>query len=266
MATSPQDINALPVSVAKGLIAGFVEVLGSSGTHALLNWMVRERYPAFTDALPEPHQLAQFNPLFPYYRDLFGAPLAVPYLYLALLRQGLDVFYPQNVPQLAHAIGIHWWMGEPPIQQNRSQKDTLNYLMTNTLLDQLYTARQDFISQIRPSLSGKLSVSPSPDERWLLTRATHAFAYTFQTTTGIAATVTNNSQTVDIRFSNCPFCNNRLPHCNVLPGVFQAFLLWLYRTPTQVTLASVIGGYQLKELIQHDNSHHISFRSTPIST
>lgn len=102
-------------------MAGIVNVLGASGgTPALLQWMIREMFLQYQETLPQRTELAGFNPLYPYYRELFGLPVPVPYRYLTHLRRGLDVFStPRTGEQMALRIGQHWWFALPPMLTDR---------------------------------------------------------------------------------------------------------------------------------------------------
>lgn len=255
---------SLPIPVAKGLIDGFVHVLGASAAQSLLQWSVLERFPEFAGNLPKQSDLASLNSLFPYYRDHYGTPIAVPYRDLILIRLGLDELYPAQASKLAFAIGFHWWIGEPPILQQRSQTDTLHYLLMSSLLEQLYIARRDSIARIHPLVPGELTTAPELAESSLLMQAISAFARTFQDASGITATVSvSSNQLIGIAFSRCPFCNNRLHSCNLLYGLFEAFLMWLYRVPSQEGIETAVEGYLLERTPKDGNSHSISLRLIP---
>ena len=165
--------KALPVPFTLGLIAGIVDTLGASGgTPSLLDWMIKEIFPRYHDHLPPIDERATYNPLYSYYRSHYGTLAPVDYAYLALLRRGLDVLHGiQAGSGIARRIGHHWWLGEPPIHQYRPLTDTLQYLLTPIILDNIHDARIAYISRIRPLEPGKPTIRlPSEEPLYLLNR------------------------------------------------------------------------------------------------
>jgi hypothetical protein len=253
------DPPALSLPFAKGLMAGIVDVLGASGgTPALLQWMIREMFPRYQEALPNRDDLASFNPLYPYYRHLFGPLVPVPYRYLTYLRQGLDVLNtPRASEGMALRIGQHWWQGEPPFQQHRSTKDTLQYLLTPSMLDVLHAARLEYVSKIRPITPDQPSTPLEPDEPLFLGIVCRAFAAALVQQGGIHCQVESTQQYTAVSFPYCPFCANQLPSCNLLRGVVEAMLLWAYRQPNLDSLATAFFDYRLEMTLWNADSHHI---------
>lgn len=257
--TPPPEYPALPIPFVKGLMAGVVTMLGASGgTPALLQWMIGETFPQHQETLPHPNQLATFNPLYPYYRQSFGQPVPVPYHYLTYLRQGLDVLYTPRVgATMALRVGQHWWQGEPPIQQHRSNKDTLQYLLTPSILDVLHDARLEYIDKIRPITPGQAHTPLEPDEPLFLGIACRAFAAALLQEGGIECEVESTQQGTTVSFTSCPFCANQLPSCSLLCGVVEAMLLWAYRQPHRDSLTTALSGYRLEMRFWNADSHHI---------
>jgi len=251
--------NILPVSCTLGLMAGIVDALGASGgTPALLDWMIRERFPRFRDQLPPINDRATYNPLYPYYRSHYGSLAPVDHLYLALLRQGLEAQYgARGGNGIALRIEHHWWRGEPPIQQFRPLKDTLQYLLTPSILDITHNARLTYISRIRPMEPGKPPPPLPPSEVFMLTAACHAFSDIFAQQSRIECQVETISEHICIYFPSCPFCNNQLPTCNILRGVVEEMILWLYRKDTVESLNSALRGYSVTITPKMNDSHQM---------
>jgi hypothetical protein len=240
-------------------MAGIVHVLGASGgTPALLDWMIRAMYPQYQAALPRPEQRASVNPLYPYYREYFGPLVPVPYVYLSALRRGLDAqFTPRGGSGIALAIGRHWWEGEPPIQQYRPTKATLQYLLAPSMLDALHEARIAYISQIRPHIPGQHHTPPEASEPLLLWAACHAFGAALLQQGGVSCQVARASHGADVVFPDCPFCEGQLLTCNLLRGVVEAMLLWTYRQPDLGTLRASPSGERIVVSLANDDSHRL---------
>jgi hypothetical protein len=255
---SPQQ-PTLPIPFAKGLMAGIVDVLGASGgTPALLQWMIHEMFPQYQETLPHRNELAIFNPLYPFYRQSFGSPVPVPYRYLTYMRQGLDVLYtPRAGAGMASRIGQHWWQGEPPIQQHRSTKDTLQYLLTSSMLDVIHEARLEYVGKIRPITPGHPHIPVEPDGPLFLGIACRAFAAALLQEGGIECQVESTQQDTTLSFPCCPFCANQLKSCNLLRGVIEAMLLWVYRQPNLDSLTTAVTDYRLEIRLWNADSHHI---------
>ena len=149
-----------------------------------------------------------------------------------LSASGLDVIHTPRAGQgMALRIGQHWWQGEPPIQQHRSNKDTLQYLLTPSMLDVIHEARLEYVGKIRPITPGRPHTPLEPDEPFFLGIACRAFAAVLLQEAGIECQVESTQHYTAVSFPYCPFCANQLPSCNLLRGVVEAMLLWAYRQP-----------------------------------
>lgn len=251
--------KALPVPFTLGLIAGIVDTLGASGgTPSLLDWMIKEIFPRYHDHLPPIDERATYNPLYSYYRSHYGTLAPVDYAYLALLRRGLDVLHGiQAGSGIARRIGHHWWLGEPPIHQYRPLTDTLQYLLTPTILDNIHDARIAYISRIRPLEPGKPTIRLPSEEPFMLTAACQAFAEVFTKQSTIECQVESIEDTICILFPSCPFCNNQLATCSVLGGVVEEMIVWLYRKDTLDSVNKVLRDYSLNITPRNNDSHHV---------
>jgi hypothetical protein len=251
--------KALPISFTLGLMAGIVATLGASGgTPSLLDWMIRKRFPRFYEHLPAMTERATYNPLYPYYRSTYGTLAPVDHAYLALLRQSLEEMYGERGGKgIALRIGQHWWRGEPPIHQFRPIKDTLQYMLTPNMLDVIHNARITYISRIRPMEPGKPTHPLPPSEPFMLIAACQAFADVFRQQSTMECQVETTNESICIRFPSCPFCNNHLSACNILRGVVEEMILWLYRKDTLASLNTSLRDYSLTMTPKKNDSHQM---------
>jgi len=210
------------------------------------------------------NERATYNPLYPYYRSHYGSLTPVDHAYLALLRHGLEAQYGAHGGNgIALHIGRHWWRGEPPIQQFRPTKDTLQYILTPTMLDVIHNARMTYVGRIRPMESGKPTHPLPPSEPFMLTAACQAFVDVFRQQSTIDCQIETNNESICIRFPSCPFCNNYLSTCNILRGVVEEMILWLYRTDTLKSLNTLLHNYSLTIIPKNNDSHQVLMKLSP---
>lgn len=234
--------KTLPVEFAYEWIKAHIDVLWESGAAAVVNYKLLEWYPN-----------ADLSPLYPYYHkastnkhDLKLEP--IDYWYFEQMRQALDAYYGERASYcLAARIGFAWW-------------SYLNDLIGDNIIPS-YSYRELISVGIHKLTSQQLA-----EHRIRL--AVNKFAEKMETKGRISTTLNDFDTGVQITFSQCPFCANGLPECNILYGVVQGMLLHLFGIQPVIkdrdgelifSAASEIGQQVQYQLVDND-SHLVQLK------
>jgi hypothetical protein len=182
-----------------------LDVLGSDGSWAICNYYLRNWY---SDPLP--------NPLYSYHLKAIPSGKTinlepVDYWVLEQVRRAFNDYYGERAAnRLSEIVGLEWW-------------SYLNDLIGNNIIPP-YT-----YSKLHSEDLYKLTPPQFTEHRIRL--AVSNFAKKMKSSGGVLVALDEFDTGMQITFSECPFCANGLPACNILFGVVQGMLLHLFGIP-----------------------------------
>ncbi|NJP05239.1 MAG: hypothetical protein HC837_06220 [Chloroflexaceae bacterium] len=259
--------KTLPVPFVKGLMGSVIALFGYvGGTPELLRLAVADLLPALQRWQDWVSLTATLNPLCAYYRSDMGIPESIDYVFLERLRQAIRMLYPHGHHYLARQVGWNWWLSDYPLTRRWYSSYSLQYLLGHAIVQSLQHTR---LPAPATYPVGDMRFSWAEEQR--VRAACRSFAQTLQSEAGITCTVSERQRLVVIRFLECPFCANKHNDCNILFGMTERMLLWLFGVQGMDTAvqgqpaiwAELTDGLMDVRIAQ-DNSHIIAIVFAPI--
>jgi hypothetical protein len=258
--------KTLPVVFTKGLMGAIIDIFGySGGAPELLRLTVADILPTLQRWQNWFSLVAILNPLCAYYRSDLGHPEPVDYAFLERLRHAIDQLYPQGGAYLAQQIGWSWWINDFPLARRWYSSYGLHHLLGTTIVQ---TLQQTTFQAPSGKHVDEARFLWSEQQR--VRTACRSFAQAIQQESGIVCTIKEWERVLLIHFSECPFCANALPDCNIFFGLVERMILWLYgehrldRLPTvHHSLCSEVTGGIVDVRPIHNDSHTIAVLFAP---
>jgi len=202
MSSIPSRGKTLPIDFTLSWIKAHLDVIGVDGTGAICNYDTSNWCP---DPLPNPLHLYNLKAI-PSGKTINLEP--VDYWIIEQVRSSFNGYYgEQAANRLSEIVGFEWW-------------SYLNDLIGNNLIAP-YKYRELKSLDIHQLTSQQFT-----EQRIRL--ATKNFAKRIKSSGGVLVTLDEFDTGMQITFSECPFCANGLPACNILFGVVQGMLLHLF--------------------------------------
>lgn len=216
--------KTMPVDFVEGFMGAIIDIFGyGGGAPELLHLSIKDLLPRHSYDRAWRKTAAALNHLYPYYNGKFGTREPVDYVFLVRTRRAMDAMYPQGSAYLAQQIGWSWWSNDYPVVKRYYSNYSLQYLLGSDIAQLL---RQTVLPQPPAHIAGVSRFVWGEQQRVRI--AARTFAQQIQHRAGIECIVRENERHLFLLFSSCPFCMDNRPDCQILYGVVQRMLLWLY--------------------------------------
>ncbi|NJN93247.1 MAG: hypothetical protein HC875_03700 [Anaerolineales bacterium] len=253
--------KTLPVDFTYGLMQAQLELFWLDAVIGILGVSFRDWFSTVTDV-----------PLYAYIKksdasysssdfNIYQTFQPIDYWFLEQMRRGLTEYHGQaGSSSSAQLIGATWWASKHGILSQGEGLYNLQYLIGFDIVQSLRQVLQN------PNTKHPDYYNLNPLGRKYLTLvAFQTFSNRLQSEAGLICKVVEYDAGLFVTFPDCPFCDNKLPTCNILFGVVQGLLLWLFGITLNVNAMeikgsifdSVVDDKKLARVYLSNNDSHI---------
>lgn len=207
--------KVLPGVFADGYIHSFHATLGYPTTQAL------QQHAAQVQVAEPAERLQWLAPLHHHLTEGTIKQQPLDYALLSLFHAGLMHGFPlKTVLRLSERIGMHWWLGDPPVSTHRNI-NSLSNLFALSIGEILDAQKRGGASFHQPSLN----IPGGLAQQGIL-----AFVDSIQQKSSLIWRIKDEPVQIILSLEECPFCIGYTETCHVWWGVFQSLVDWLHGT------------------------------------